>query len=342
MRTHANTLYVTTQGAYLARDGSALAVRIEKKTALHVPIHNLAAVVCFGQVACSPPAMGLCAEHGVSLSFLSHSGRFLARVEGPVSGNVLLRRRQYRLADDPDATAQLARAFVAAKVANARVALLRGGRSRAGPAEPAIPRAADDLAEVLRRLRDPLPLPDIRGLEGEAGKAYVAAFDELIVAQKESFYFRSRSRRPPMDNVNALLSFLYALLAGDCRTACESVGLDPQVGFLHADRPGRPSLALDLMEELRPVFADRLALTLINRRQVDDKGFTLTESGGVEMSDETRKTVVTAWQKRKDEEITHPYLGEKVSLGLVPLLQARLLARAIRGELDVYPAFFWR
>jgi CRISPR-associated protein Cas1 len=342
MRHLLNTLYVTTQGTYLAREGETVVVRQENDKHLHVPIHQLAGIVCFGQVSCSPFLLGLCAERNVAVSFLSQNGRFLARVEGPTHGNVLLRRAQYRTADDDQARAAIATAIVMAKVANCRVVLLRAAREK--EAEPAaeLEAAARKLAGVLGRLDSPASLECVRGIEGEAAAAYFGAFDHLITAEKQDFYFRSRSRRPPQDNVNSLLSFLYTLLVHDCVGALESVGLDPAVGYLHADRPGRPGLALDLMEEFRPFLADRLALSLINRRQVNPGGFRKTESGAVLMDDATRKEVLTAWQKRKQEEIMHPFLGERVAAGLLPYVQALLLARHLRGDLDGYPPFFWR
>lgn len=338
-----NTLYVTTDGAYLARDGETVLVRVEEETRLRVPIHTLGGIVCFGRVSCSPPLMGFCGERGVAISFLTPNGRFLARVEGPVSGNVLLRREQYRRADEDIGAAEIARSIVSAKVANSRIVLLRAAREASDPPRTErLSAAASRLGRVLEGLRDPLPLASVRGKEGEAAAAYFGAFGDLIAAQKVAFYFRGRSRRPPMDNTNALLSFLYALLLHDCRSALESVGLDPAVGFLHRDRPGRPGLALDLMEEFRAFLADRLALSLINRQQVKSKGFSASESGSVKMDDDTRKQVLVAFQERKQEELTHPFLDEKVPLGLVPHLQALLLARFLRGELDAYPAFFWR
>lgn len=338
-----NTLYVTTQGAYLAREGETVVVRVEKEDRLRVPIHTLGGVVCFGQVGASPALMGLCGERGVSLSFLSERGRFLARVQGPVSGNVLLRREQYRRADDGPATAVLARSLVAGKVINARAALLRAARREPdSPAGQALTTAARELAGRLRELADTSYLECVRGLEGEAARAYFEVFDHLVRAQKDAFFFRVRSRRPPLDNLNALLSFLYTLLMHDVASALEGVGLDPAVGFLHRDRPGRKSLALDLMEELRPVLADRLALTLVNRQQVQAKGFSASPSGGVFMDDATRKAVLVAYQERKREELTHPFLGEKLELGLVPHVQALLLARHLRGDLDAYPPFVWR
>ncbi len=343
MRRHQNTLYVTTQGAYLAKDGEAVAVRIEKETRLHVPIHTLGSIVCFGQVSASPFLLGFCGERGVAVSFLTENGRFLARVEGPVSGNVLLRREQYRRADDDIASAAFARTVITAKIANSRTVILRALRDRPESAGSEALRAASvALSQHLSSLQEGVPLDALRGIEGAAARAYFGVFDHLITQQKEGFFFRERSRRPPLDNVNSLLGFLYTLLRHDLEAALESVGLDPAVGFLHRDRPGRASLALDLMEDLRTFLADRLALSLINLQQVRAAGFSQEESGGVVMDKDTRKTVLVAYQKRKQEEIVHPFLGEKTTVGLIPWLQACLLARHLRGDLDGYPPFFWK
>jgi CRISPR-associated protein Cas1 len=343
MKRHGNTLYVTTQRAYLAKDGTNVVVRVEKETRLAVPVHTLDGIVCFGNVRCSPFLMGLCGQEGVSLSFCTEQGRFMARVLGPQSGNVLLRRAQHEKTASPEAAADFARCLVAAKIANCRRVLQRATRDHGETVsiEP-LEEASRRLAAILGRLELPAPLEEVRGLEGEAANHYFGVFDHLITGDKAAFFFRERSRRPPRDNMNALLSFIYALLTGDFRSACEGVGLDPQMGFLHADRSGRPSLALDLMEELRPVVADRLALSLVNRRQVSADGFKTQEGGGVEMDDKTRKAVLVAYQKRKEEEITHPFLEETVTLGLLPHVQARLLARWLRGDLDTYPPFFWK
>jgi CRISPR-associated protein Cas1 len=339
MRKLLNTLYVTLDGAYLSKDGETVLVRVEHETRLRVPIHTLEGIVCFGQVAISPPLMGFCAEHNVGVSFLSDHGRFLARIQGPIHGNVLLRREQYRRADEEPDSATIARSILLAKVANSRTSLLRAGREH--PSET-VDSAATQLGQSLRLLVATPSLDGLRGVEGDAAQTYFSVFDELILQQKEDFFFHARSRRPPLDNVNALLSFLYVLLAHDIASALETVGLDPAVGFLHRDRPGRAGLALDLMEELRPVLADRIALTLINRRQVTGKGFTRNDSGGVTMNDATRKEVLVAWQLRKQEEILHPFLDERIPYGLVPYAQALLLARYLRGDLDAYPAFVWR
>jgi len=338
-----NTLYVTTQGAYLCREGETVCVRVEQETKLRVPIHTLGGIVCFGQVSCSPPLMGLCGERNVLISFHSEHGKFLGRVQGPVSGNVLLRRAQYRIADDPAVAASIARAVITAKTANCRTVLLRAARDHAETADAqALTGAAAELGRIGSGLAQEMALERLRGCEGDAARVYFGVFDHLIVAQKQDFAFHERSRRPPLDSINALLSFLYAMLAHDCTSALESVGLDPAVGFLHADRPGRPSLALDLMEEFRPVMADRVALSLVNLQQVRPSGFTKTETGAVMMDDKTRKEVLVAWQKRKAEEVQHPFLGESVEVGLLPYAQALLMARFLRGDLDGYPPYIWK
>ena len=338
-----NTLFITTQGAYLRREGETIDVRVEKETKIRVPIHTLSSVLCFGRVSASPALMGLCAERGVAFSYLTENGRFLARVQGPVSGNVLLRREQYRRSENVEKAAEIARSVVIAKIANCRTVLLRAAREKPeGEQAAQLDFTSLRLARLIEELQKPKPLDTIRGHEGDAARNYFAVFDHLVTEDKENFFFRGRSRRPPLDNVNALLSFLYTLLTHDIAGALEGVGLDPAVGFLHRDRPGRPSLALDLMEELRPVIADRLALSLINRKQVKAAGFRRTESGAVEMDDATRKEVLVAYQKRKQEEILHPFLKEKVPFGIVAHVQAMLLARFLRGELDGYPSFLWR
>jgi CRISPR-associated protein Cas1 len=343
MRKLLNTLFVTTQGAQLRRDGETVLVRVEKEDKLRLPVHTLSGVVCFGRVWCSPKAMELCAARQVPISFLSERGRFYARVQGGVSGNVLLRREQYRQADDSVRSSDLARSFIIGKVANARGVLLRGARDHTPDGcASSLDRAAAQLARIMEHLSKPAPLEFVRGKEGEAAKVYFDAFDALIVAQKDGFQFRERSRRPPLDCVNALLSFVYTLLAHDMTGACEAVGLDPGVGFLHRDRPGRPGLALDLMEELRAYLADRLVLTLINRQQVRPQGFEVTETGAVAMDKTTRREVLVAYQKRKQEEVQHPFLEEKIPVGMIPFAQALLLARHLRGDLDGYPPFLWK
>ncbi|MDD5673730.1 MAG: type I-C CRISPR-associated endonuclease Cas1c [Chitinivibrionales bacterium] len=338
-----NTLYITTPGAFLCREGETIVVRVEHETKLQVPVVALEGIVCIGGVGFTPPLMELCAERGVGISFLAEHGRFLSRVSGPVSGNILLRKEQYRRSEDTAKTAALATAFVIGKIANCRAVLLRAVRDGAdGERGQKLTACADNLWNIMQQTRRETDIESVRGKEGQAGHAYFSVFDHLIVAQKESFCFKERSRRPPLDNVNALLSFVYTLLAHDCVGACESVGLDPQAGFLHADRPGRPSLALDIMEEFRPFFADRLVLSLINRQQVKAEGFKKTESGAVLMTPETKKEVIKNYQERKREELTHPFLGEKVAVGLLSYLQARLLARHFRGDINGYPPFVWK
>lgn len=343
MKTLLNTLYVQTQGAYLHLDHETLKVEVEGQMRLQVPLHHLGAIVLFGDILVSPALLARCAADGRGVTWLSRGGRFQARLEGPVSGNVLLRRAQHEALSDPGRTLDIARQVVAGKVKNLRNSVLRSARE----AEPAADRAAlsataEFLAETLQRLPGAPDLNSLRGLEGEASRAYFATFRHMILGDRQVFSFESRSRRPPLDPVNALLSFLYALLLSDCTAAAQGVGLDPQVGFLHALRSGRPSLGLDLMEELRPVLADRLALTLINRRQVTAKDFDRRPGGAVLLNESGRKTVVVAYQERKQEEITHPVARQKLPLGLVPHLQARFLARHLRGELPGYPPYVHR
>ena len=342
MKKHLNTLFVTTQGAYLAKDGETVAVRIDGEVALRVPLHTLGAIACFGNVGCSPFLMGFCGERNVGLSFLTENGRFLARVQGPVSGNVLLRREQYRRADDPVFSARIAAACVLGKVANCRTVLLRARRDHADRVDTdALQQAADRLSASMRRLQDDLDLDAVRGIEGDAARVYFEAFDHLIVRDKDHFFMRGRSRRPPLDRVNCLLSFLYTLVLHDLRSALESVGLDPAVGYLHRDRPGRAGLALDLMEEFRPM-ADRLALSLVNLGQLQAGDFVFSDGGAVRMSDAARKTLLVAYQKRKQEEMVHPFVDERMSLGLFFHMQALLFARMLRDELDGYPPVIWK
>lgn len=339
-----NTLYVTTQGSYLSRDGETVSVRLDDEVKLRVPVHTLSGIVCFGQVSCSSFLMSLAAEWGVGISFLTEHGRFLARVQGPVSGNVLLRRAQYRASDVETSSAGVARSVVLGKIANCRTVILRAARERGdrAPETAELDGAARRLASICDDVRRASGLESIRGHEGDAAREYFSIFDHLITAEKDRFFFRGRSRRPPLDRTNALMSFVYTLLTHDIASALEAVGLDPAVGYLHRDRPGRPSLALDLTEELRPVLADRLVLSLINRRQVSADGFRQQEPGGIVMEADTKKQVLVAWQKRKQENILHPFLDERVPFGLVPHIQATLLARFLRGDLEAYPCFFWR
>jgi CRISPR-associated protein Cas1 len=338
-----NTLYVTTQGAYLSKEGETVLVSVEKEKRLQLPIHTLGGIVCFGRVMCSPYLMGFCAEKNVGMSFLSENGRFLARVQGPVSGNVLLRREQYRRADDQIFSAAMARFTLTGKIANARTVLQRVMRDHSDKITLSeVEKAVAVMSDALKRIETIDALDELRGIEGETARSYFSVFDQMITNQKEDFYFRGRNRRPPLDNVNCLLSFLYTLVLHDVRSALEGVGLDPAVGFLHRDRPGRPGLALDMMEEFRSFVSDRLALSLINLGQVKPKGFKKTDTGAIIMTDETRKEVIVTYQKRKQDEILHPFIGEKVAIGILFHVQALLLARYLRGDLDGYPPFIWR
>ncbi len=343
MKQHLNTMFVTTEGTYLAKDGQTVQVKVEQKTLLRVPLINLDGIVCFGRVSCSPQLMAACAEAGVTISFLSPYGKFRAAVVGFSPGNVLLRREQYRAADSEDRSCQIARNIVAAKIANSRTVLMRSARD--GPC----PETAQALQQTATAMLDPLDsarkatlLDSLRGNEGDAAAKYFGVFEQMINDPDSGFRFNGRSRRPPLDEINALLSFLYTMLTHDARSACEAAGLDAAVGFLHRDRPGRPGLALDLIEEFRPYLVDRLVLSLINRKQITLSDFETTESGAVLLQDKSRKTVLEAWQKRKQEEITHPFLEEKTTVGLLVHLQARLLARHLRGDLDAYPPFIWK
>jgi len=343
MKRHLNTLFVTTQGAYLAKEGETVVVKVDGEVSLTIPVHTLGGIVCFGQVSCSPYLMGCCCENGVAISFLTEYGGFLAKVQGPVSGNVLLRREQYRRADDTQTSAIIARAILTGKIANCRTVLQRALRDHAEKVDAdAISQASQRLALSMRRLQTEDTLDILRGIEGESANVYFEVFNHLITSQKNDFVFQERNRRPPLDKVNCLLSFLYTLLMHDVRSALETVGLDPAVGFLHRDRPGRYGLALDLMEEFRPFIADRLTLSLINLCQVQAKGFQKKESGAVWMDDDTRKSVLVAYQKRKQEEIVHPFLNEKVTIGLLFHTQALLMARYLRGDMDNYPPFIWK
>lgn len=338
-----NTLFVTTQGSYLAKDGETVAVRIDKEVKLRIPLHTLSGIVCFGNVSMSPFLMGYCAEKDVSVSFLTEYGRFLARVTGPVSGNVLVRREQYRRADNDDISAAMASSIIAAKVANSRTVLQRflrdhGHKTERGDVDTIVAR----LGHSIREISGEHPLNRLRGMEGDAAASYFSVFNCLIVSQKTDFVFNGRNRRPPVDRVNCLLSFLYTLLMHDVRSALECVGLDPAVGFLHRDRPGRPGLALDMMEEFRPFITDRLALSLINLCQITEKDFEKKDSEAVYMTDEGRKTLLMAYQKKKQDEIFHPFIGEKVLIGQLFYIQALLMSRYMRDDLDGYPPFFWR
>lgn len=335
-----NTLYVTLPDSYLRLDNDTLRVQVDDETKLRVPLHHLQAVVCFGHVNLSAPLMHRLADAATALVLLDVNGRFKARLEGAVSGNVLLRQAQHRAVDNAAFTLELARALVAGKLKNQRQVLLRGAREAKLPDEEArLTRAAQDLAASLRALPQATTLDVLRGVEGEAARTYFAAINLVVRSDlRADFSMDGRSRRPPRDRMNALLSFLYAMWMNDCRSACEAAGLDPQLGFLHAVRPGRAALALDLVEEFRPL-ADRLALTLVNRGQLRASDFALREGGAVSLEANARKAVVVAYQERKQELLTHPLLTESLPLGVVPLVQARLLARHVRGEAPTYLPF---
>jgi len=338
-----NTLYVFSEGAVLNKERETVHVTVKKETRARIPLITLSSIVCFGETVMTPELMHHCTGMGITVVFLGYNGKFLARVEGPVSGNVLLRRAQYRAADDPLVTAVVARGMVAAKIANSRVVLRRAVRDYPDSAHVGrlveIAGKLDHLAEKVVRQED---AEIIRGLEGDAAALYFSLFHALIRTEDDAFMFGGRNRRPPTDRVNALLSFLYTLLTHEMRSACECVGLDPAVGFLHRDRPGRPGLALDLMEEFRAPVVDRLVLSLINRQQVKADDFEVSQNGSVILKDEPRKRVVAAWQERKQKEVTHPFFQEQMHLGIAMRSQAQLLARYLRGDMDGYPPFFWR
>lgn len=345
MQSLRNTIYVTSEEAWLRKDGENLIVEVSGAERGRVPLHRIEGVVSLGRAGASPRLLAACAEAGIAVSLLDPNGRFLARVEGPRSGNVLLRRSQYRVADDPVRSVPIVRGIVAAKAANQRQVVRRALRDHAesigAEGVAALAEAERRLTDAARRTLVAQSVDALRGIEGEAAAVYFAVFQQCVRVEDPAFAFRGRSRRPPLDRINALLSFLYAMLGHDCRSALETHGLDPQVGFLHADRPGRAGLALDLMEELRPVLADRLALSLVNRRQLAAADFVVEEAGGVRLTDEARKRVLVAWQERKRETLRHPFLDETLPLGLVAQAQAQMLARHLRGDLDGYPAFVW-
>ena len=346
MRRLLNTLYVSTEGAYVRKDGENAVVEIDGQEKLRAPLHLLGGVICFGRANMSPALMGACAERGVTAAFFTENGKFLARVEGPVSGNVLLRREQYRRGDAPLECGAIVSAIVAGKAQNQRTVLKRAmrdhGESLTEDDLARLDAAQIRLRDIARRAVHLSDTDQLRGLEGEAAQRYFDVFPLMQRTDETALRFTRRSRRPPLDPINALLSFLSTLLTHDCRSALEGVGLDPAAGFLHRLRPGRPSLALDLMEELRAPMADRLALSLTNRGQIRVKDFRIMENGATVLTDVARKAVLVAWQERKKQEIEHAFLGEKAPLGLLPHLQARLLARTLRGDLDFYPPMIWR
>ena len=338
-----NTLYITSEDIFLSLDGENVVANLADGSRKAFPLHTFTGIVSFSYKGATPALMGKCLEYGIPLAFYSPQGRFLAQIGNEVSGNVYLRREQYRIADDETRALEIARSFIVGKFYNAKYVLLRGARDHALQSNAdKLRTAAGNIHAYLNDAAKALCEDQLRGIEGNAAGEYFGAFDELILRDKEHFFLHGRNRRPPTDRTNALLSFAYALLANDCAAALRGVGLDPYVGFMHADRPGRKSLALDLMEELRPAYADRFVLTLINNRVIAPDDFILQESGAVLLTDEARRAFLSEWQKRKKEELTHPYLEEKIAWGLVPHVQALLLARCVRGDLDAYPPFFWK
>lgn len=343
MRKLLNTLFITTENAYLSLEGETVCVEIDRKKVGQFPLHTLESIVCFTYNGATPAFMGTCAKMGINLTFFSPYGRFLCRVVGEDRGNVLLRKKQYRLSDDKTLSCQIARNMILGKVFNSRWCIDRTLRDHAMRVnQERCQNAIKYLTDSLDKIKKEEDLDSLRGLEGECASVYFGIFDELILNQKEVFYFHGRNKRPPLDNVNAMLSFGYTLLANDCAGALEGVGLDSYVGFLHRDRPGRKSLALDLMEEMRTVLVDRFVLTLINNKQIREEHFITSESGAVEFTAAGRKKFITEWQEHKREQIKHPYLQEKICWGLVPYVQALLLARYLRDDIDGYPPFMWK
>ncbi|MEG1191029.1 MAG: type I-C CRISPR-associated endonuclease Cas1c [Oscillospiraceae bacterium] len=338
-----NTLYISTPNRYISLDGENVVVSEDKTEIGRVPLHNLEAIVSYGYTGASPALMGACAERGIALSFMTANGRFLARVTGKVNGNVTLRRQQFRIADDAAESLKISKNMLLGKVYNAKWVLERCTRDYPLRVDTAAIKAKSaTMGECLQKIRSAPNSDTLRGYEGDAALAYFSVFNQMLLQQKEDFAFEKRSRRPPLDRINSLMSFIYSLTAGMCASALEAIGLDPAVGFFHTDRPGRASLALDLMEEFRAVLCDRFVLGLINLRVVNAKDFIIRENGAVIMTDDTRSAVLKAWQTKKYEEITHPFLGEKIEWGMLPYVQAMLLARSIRGDLEEYPPFLWK
>lgn len=343
MRQLLNTLFVTSEDVYLSLDGENVVANRGGESVARYPLHTLQSIVSFSYAGASPALMGACAQREIGLAFCSPRGKFLARAVGPAQGNVLLRRMQYRTADDPAQRCRIARSMIFGKVYNARWSVERTRRDHAMRVDgQRFSAVSVQLQGLLPQIAEEISLESLRGLEGAGAAAYFSVLDDMILREKETFYFRERSRRPPLDPFNAMLSFAYSLLTHDCASALESVGLDAYVGYLHRDRPGRESLALDLMEELRPCFADRFVLTLVNNRVLQASDFVFRESGAVLLTDQGRRSFLQKWQDRKKETITHPFLEEKLPWGLVPYVQSLLLARYLRGDLDAYPPFLWK
>ena len=338
-----NTLYITSPDRYLSLDGENVIIQENGKELGRVPLHNLERIMTFGYTGASPALMGKCAVNGIELIFMSGSGKFLARVEGEVNGNVLLRRQQYRFADNRSVSLDIAKNIISAKLFNSRWTIERTLRDHPMRVDTEKFKAcSEQLKSSINNAQNASDMDSLRGIEGEGAQIYFSVFDDMILQQKDDFYFSTRNKRPPRDNVNALLSFAYSLAASMCTSSLEAVGLDPYVGFMHTDRPGRISLALDLVEELRAPLCDRFVLTLINKKIISAKDLEKQEDGAVRLTDNGRRSFITAWQKRKDDELRHPFLDEKIEWGIVPYAQALLLARFIRGDLNGYPPFMWK
>lgn len=343
MRKLLNILYVTSPDSYLSLDGENVVVLVEEKERIRIPLHNLEGIVTFGYTGASPAFMGQCAKRNIGLTFLTQNGRFQARVVGESKGNVVLRREQYRIADNEGRRLEIAKNCIIGKIHNSRSVINRALRDHAERINvDKFQLVSEQLKNGLSLVQTAHSLDELRGYEGEVASRYFSVMDDLILQQKDDFYFHTRNKRPPLDNVNAMLSFVYTLLAHDVAAALETVGLDAYVGFLHTDRPGRISLALDMMEELRSIFADRFVISLINKKVINSNGFEKQENGAVIMKDDTRKEILRSWQERKQEKMKHPFLEESIEWGLVPYVQAMLLARFIRGDLDGYPPFLWK
>jgi CRISPR-associated protein Cas1 len=343
MKALLNTLFVNQDQAYLALDGENIIVKKDKEVLARFPLHNFEQITTFGYTGASPALMKKCAEDNIALNFMTPEGRFQARIIGRTNGNVLLRKEQYRCSDDAQQSLDLSRGFIVGKLYNARQILERMRRDHGMRIDTeCFAKASEQLKQSYKVAMDVQDIETLRGIEGKAAVSYFSVFDDMILNQKKEFFFTERNRRPPLDNMNCLLSFVYALLANDTAAALEGVGLDSYVGFMHRDRPGRQSLALDMMEEMRPILADRVALTMVNTKQITGKAFSLAESGAVRLSDEGRKKILEAWHDHKEEQIVHPFLSEKIKWGLVPHVQALLLARYLRGDLDAYPPFLWK
>lgn len=338
-----NTVFINDPDRYLSLEGENLIISEKGEEIARVPFHNIERIISCGHSGASPALMGKCVEDGIELVFLNRNGKFLARVEGQVSKNVLLRRQQYRFADDAKKSLDISKNIISAKIFNSRWVLERTVREHAARIDTVkFKKKSEILKENIKKAQNCMDIDCLRGIEGETASVYFSAFDDMILQQKEDFYFKSRNKRPPTDNVNALLSFTYSIATGICASALEAAGLDPYVGFMHTDRPGRRSLALDLLEEFRAVLCDRFVLALINTKILNNDDFVKAENGAVYLSEEARRKFFSAWHKKQFEELKHPFIEEKVGWGMIPYVQALLLARYIRGDLDCYPPFMWK